>query len=183
MARFSDRARYPRRPDASLVKSGDLVVAQLAVAPVARPRSRDTDFLVERYHRAFDDEMKILRGLLQRRRDLLAGVDHALAQMEARLDVHERLQELRLFPAFEAGLPCAPALFEAWATDALELFSSIDRVRSACRLVPTLPFGAVPTAPGSLASRVLHFADEVQDHLAAEARILSPWAGFGALAE
>lgn len=141
------------------------------VVPASRPRSNDTDYLVERYHRAFDDEMKLLRVLLRPWREPLRGVHAALDTLSDRLDAHEKLQELRLFPAFESGSPCPPALFEAWAGDALALFGTLDVVRAACRTALVAP---------SLTLRIQHFVDEVQDHLAAEAKLLSPWAGFGA---
>ena len=81
------------------------------------------------------------------------------------------VKETGLFPVFEAGIVCSPRLNEAWATDTLQLFASIDGLRGVCRDHDRrLP----------LVARVHHLANEVQDHLAAEAIVLATWAGFGA---
>ncbi len=134
---------------------------------VRRSRGIEIEFLVERYHRAFEDEVAVLRLLLRARRDFEELAD-AVALLDERLQEHCGVQEAHLFPAFESGARCRPQQSEAWAVDALKLVSAVDAVNAAC--------GDADDCP--LVSRVAHLAAEVQEHIAAEAKVLAPWPGF-----
>ena len=141
------------------------------VRPHAHARGLETGFIVERYHRAFDDEASQLRNWLRHAALDTDGVLPAIEVLAHQLRRHTSFQEHHVFPQFEAGLPCGPRLFDAWSVDALRLFGCIAGVRSSLRPLD---------GPAPLLARARHFIDEVQDHLVAEAQVLSTWKGFGA---
>lgn len=134
---------------------------------VERERVRETDFIVERYHRAFDDELVIIRSLVRTTCGATATLGRVLAQLDVRLKMHALLQEMRLFPAFEANGRRDTSMLEACAQDALKLFDAVNAVRFA--------FSAIDVP--ALRSRVTHIIDEIQDHLSVEVRVLAPWTG------
>jgi len=145
-----------------------------------RSRGLETAFLVERYHRAFDEELALVRLLVERMcaADKLAlplrTLRAVLESLEERLSAHEQIQETDLFLAYERSEPCSPALFDAWISDCSALFSSAEGVRGACeRARPSV------VSPSSLAAigRVQHLVDEVEQHLVAEVKLFAPWAG------
>lgn len=139
--------------------------------PTPRTRALETGFLVERYHRAFDDELAHLLGWISHTPEGRDEVVPALSSLAQRLAAHTAFQERAVFPAYAADHPCTPRLHDAWASDALRLLGALDGARQAtCAL-----------ATGSaLASRVRHLLDEVQDHLVEEARVLRQWSSHGA---
>ncbi len=144
----------------------------LVDSPAAsRIRALETGFLVERYHRAFDDELTHLLGWIGHTPEGRDEVIPALASLAQRLAAHAAFQERAVFPAYQADHPCTPRLHDAWATDALRLLGALDGARQATRALAT---------GSALASRVRHLLDEVQDHLVEEARVLKRWSGGGA---
>jgi len=135
-------------------------------ASTPRTRALETGFLVERYHRAFDDELTRLLGWIAHSRDGRDEVIPALASVAQRLLAHTSFQERAVFPAYAADHPCTSRLHDAWAADALRLLGALDGARHAARAL---------AASSALSSRVHHFLDEVQDHLVEEARVLHRW--------
>lgn len=149
-----------------------------AAAPrpvVARPAPRHPSsptYVVERFHRAFDDELRTLRGIVGHMRLPIAArddVDGALAALAARLDAHDELQQAALFPPYARGAPCTPAAYAAWANDALAVDVACADVRAA---VAGAPLG-VP-----LSARVARLLDDVADHARLETEMLAAWAGL-----
>ena len=133
-----------------------------------RTRGVEVEFIQQRYHRSFKDELGLIGARLSQLPDDESELATALWVLERRLDVHTRFQEHRLFPVFASGARCEPALFEAWAFDALKLFGAIDLVRRRCR------YSAVDV---ELIGRVERLTRQLQDHLSAEALLLAPWTG------
>jgi hypothetical protein len=131
---------------------------------------RDVAFIVERYHRAFDDELAQLRVLAGRARAGFEDVTPALDLVAEQVAKHTAFQEGRVFPTLAAGWPCSRSLFEGWTVDALRLCGTLDGVRHAQRLLDHRQ---------PLAARVAHFANEVQEHLVAEATLLAAWTRGG----
>ncbi len=129
-----------------------------------RRRDVDTDFLTERYHRAFDDELRVVRDRLQS--GPIRGLRRSLDRLGERLFAHNLLQEMRLFPSFDAGSPCPATLRQAHAEDARKLFAAVEEVRAACRDVD----GDLP-----IMRRLGHLLDEIQEHLAVEASLFGRW--------
>ncbi len=137
--------------------------AHLAGASV-RERESETDFIVDRYHSAFRDELRFLFALLRSRpRD--DGLGEAVARLASRLASHHALQELRIFPAYEANIPCGPGMLDAWTRDEIELYRAVDALRDACRI----------DVEPALVARAQGLADAVRDHLRVESQLLGPW--------
>lgn len=133
-----------------------------------RTRGSEVEFIQQRYHRTFRDELNLIGARLAQLPDDEAELASAVWVLERRLEVHTRFQEGRLFPAFAAGARCEPALFEAWAFDALKLFGAIDLVRRRCRHADV---------DADLVAFIERLTRHIQDHLAAEALVLAPWTG------
>ena len=142
----------------------------LATTEISRVRGLETGFIVERYHRAFEAELRQLHHWLRVRPLDGGGFGSAVDVLAKQLRGHTAFQEGHLFPAFEAGSACPSGLVDAWAMDALRIFDSIDAARTASRSLGH-------QAP--LVTRVCHLLDEVQDHLEAESKVLAGWQGFG----
>lgn len=141
----------------------------LALDSANRTRLLEMSFIVERYHRAFDDELAQLRRWTSHARGDAGDIGGALDTLQGKLTLHTVFQEAELFPLFETGVACPPLVLEHWATDTLRLFGAMDHVRRACDSFD---------ARAPLVARVRHLTNEVQDHLTAEANVLSAWAGF-----
>lgn len=140
------------------------------LAPAAMP-----GFLVERYHRSFDEEILRL-GALAGECDKIEGIDdtrcvrRALARLTEALGVHMREQERPggVFEAIARGTAPPPssvdvALFDLvfdLRTEALALAEA----QCACR--KALRFG------------LHHFADEIEEHLAVEQVLLAQTRGL-----
>jgi hypothetical protein len=145
-----------------------------------RSRGLETAFLVERYHRAFDDELALVRLLVDRlcSADKLAlgprALRAALDELDERLTAHEHVQEHDLFPAYERSDACAPALFDLWISDCSSLFAAAEAVRAACVRARV---GQSAASCVAAIDRVQHLVDEIQEHLVAEVKLLAPWAG------
>lgn len=140
----------------------------LNTSSVHRTRGIEVEFIQQRYHRTFKDELNLIGARLSQLPDDEGELASAVWVLERRLDVHTRFQENRLFPAFEAGARCEPTLFEAWAFDALKLFGAIDLVRRRCRY---------SIVDHELVALIERLTRHIQDHLAAEALVLAPWTG------
>lgn len=122
--------------------------------------------IVERHHRSFTSELAALR-LALRPADGAGELRDVVDVLAAQLHLHCALQEGHVFPAFERGLRCAAPLFEAWAMDALRLFTVVDVVKGTVR----------HREPVGLVARVDRLATAVHHHLVDEARVLSGWCG------
>lgn len=140
----------------------------LSTVPAGHSRGVEVEFIRQRYHRCFRDELAHIGARLSQLPDSDSELATAAWVLERRLDVHTRFQENRLFPAFASGMRCEPAMFETWAFDALKLFGAIDLVRKRCRY---------SDADSDVVGRLEHLTGHVQDHLAAEALVLAPWTG------
>ncbi|MBI1948995.1 MAG: hemerythrin domain-containing protein [Deltaproteobacteria bacterium] len=136
---------------------------------MVRTRGLETHFIVEHYHRAFDDEVALLGELIRKNWTGFRDVSSALAAFDVQLRAHHLLQEFRIFPAFENGRRAAPEQFEAWAADALRLFSALDALRAAIGLIDQR---------SPIARRLMRLMNEVQDHIVVEAKMLAPWTGL-----
>ena len=128
-----------------------------------------TDIIVDRYHRSFLSEVALLQRDLAAR-DEAAEAQSALDVLAEKLGSHCGLQEDHIFPLFERGAACSVSLFEAWIMDALRLFTIVDLLRAAGRAMTI----------EALRQRVHTLADAIQQHLVAEAHLLSGWTGFTA---
>ena len=140
-------------------------------------RAAETQFLVERYHRAFEDEAEYLRGLVKvwmarEVRSLEArSVEMALETMCAALAEHVSLQESVIFPVFERMGNCSEPLNERGTADCAALFGAIEGLRDVCAVDP----GERPCSTDArLRVRVVHLANEIQQHLRDELRLLLP---------
>ncbi|MCC7108364.1 MAG: hemerythrin domain-containing protein [Deltaproteobacteria bacterium] len=140
----------------------------LHMPSIERTRGVEVEFIQQRYHRTFRDELNLIGARLGQLPDDEGELASAVWVLERRLDIHTRFQEGRLFPAFAAGTRCEPALFEAWAFDALKLFGAIDLVRRRCRY---------SNVDAELVAFIERLTRHIQDHLAAEALVLAPWTG------
>lgn len=140
----------------------------LQMPSVERTRGVEVEFIQQRYHRTFRDELNLIGARLSQLPDDEGELASAVWVLERRLDIHTRFQEGRLFPAFASGARCEPALFEAWAFDALKLFGAIDLVRRRCRY---------SNVDAELVAFIERLTRHIQDHLAAEALVLAPWTG------
>ena len=131
----------------------------------SRRRAIEVEFLTERYHRAFDEEAATLAALaaLAGATELAAAVD----KLRLLLERHERLQEQRLFPAYEHGASLDAALFEAWMSDCAAISDATAALRDVCRA----------SSQTRLCARTLHFAFEVDSHLVDELEVFAEWAG------
>jgi hypothetical protein len=124
----------------------------------------EVEYLSERYHRAFEEEAEALELLLSRHGD--GRLASLFGSLQERLRAHERLQERRLFPAYQGGWAMDRALLEAWEEDTAALSAASAAVLECCD-------GERPCA---LAARVVHFVSEVERHLIAEIVMFSAWA-------
>lgn len=136
---------------------------------IIRAREHATHSVVTRYHRAFDDELDWIRGLVREHGRGDEDMGRALAMLAESLSAHNILQEFRVFPAFEAGRWREQSLFEAWATDTLRIVSVVDAVREPLRSTE---------ARSVIARRTARLLDDMVDHLAVEAKLLAPWTGL-----
>jgi iron-sulfur cluster repair protein YtfE (RIC family) len=145
--------------------------------PARVVRAAETQFLVERYHRAFEDEAEYLRGLVKvwiarEIRSLEArSVEMALETMCAALAEHVSLQEIVIFPVFERNGHCSEPLNERGTADCAALFGAIEGLREVCAVDP----GERPCSTDArLRVRLVHLANEIQQHLRDELRLLLP---------
>jgi len=140
-------------------------------------RAAETKFLVERYHRAFQDEAEYLRGLVKvwlvrEHRSLEArSVEVALQAMCTALAEHVTLQETVIFPAFERTGHCNEPLVERGTADCAGLFAAINGLRDVCAVDPS---ERPSSTDARLRVRLVHLANEIQQHLADELRLLLP---------
>lgn len=133
---------------------------------LVRRRGLEVGYLAERYHRAFHEEAAHLAGLIALGSPSTCGA--AFDALRSHLASHERLQEDRLFLAYESGAACEPALFAAWMKDTEALHRCSDAARRSCDVELTAP---------ALCRRVAHFVSEIQAHLVGEVELLASWAG------
>jgi len=138
-------------------------------------RAAETQFLVERYHRAFEEEAAYLRGLVKvwmarEVRSLEArSIEMALETMCAALTEHVSLQESVIFPVFERMGTCSEPLSERGTADCAALFGAIEGLRDICAVDP----GEPPCSTDArLRVRLLHLANEIQQHLSDEWHLL-----------
>lgn len=145
--------------------------------PARAVRAAETKFLVERYHRAFEDEAEYLRGLVKvwmarEVRSLEArSVETALETMCAALAEHVSLQERVIFPVYERMGNCSEPLNERGTADCAALFGAIEGLREVCAVDPS---ERPPSTDARLRVRLLHLANEIQQHLCDELRLLLP---------
>lgn len=145
--------------------------------PARAVRAAETKFLVERYHRAFEDEAEYLRGLVKvwmarEVRSLEArSVETALETMCAALAEHVSLQERVIFPVFERMGNCSEPLNERGTADCAALFGAIEGLREVCAVDPS---ERPPSTDARLRVRLLDLANEIQQHLCDELRLLLP---------
>lgn len=138
-------------------------------------RAAETKFLVERYHRAFQDEAEYLRGLVKvwlvrEHRSIEArSVEVALQTMCTALAEHVTLQETVIFPAFERTGHCGEPLVERGTADCAALFAAINGLRDVCAVDPS---ERPSSTDARLRVRLVHLANEIQQHLADELRLL-----------
>lgn len=129
-----------------------------------RRRGLEVGYLAERYHRAFHEEANHLAVLIGHRSRLACGA--AFDALRRQLVSHERLQEDRLFLAYESGAACEPALFAAWVQDTEVLHRCSDAARRSCNDGLEL---------SALRLRVVHFVSEIEAHLVGEVELLASW--------
>jgi hypothetical protein len=138
-------------------------------------RAAETKFLVERYHRAFQDEAEYLRGLVKvwlvrEHRSIEArSVEMALQTMCTALTEHVTLQETQIFPTFEQTGQCSEPLVERGTADCAGLFAALNGLRDVCAVDPS---ERPSSTDARLRVRLVHLANEIQQHLADELRLL-----------
>jgi iron-sulfur cluster repair protein YtfE (RIC family) len=143
-------------------------------------RVAETHFLVERYHRAFQTEADVARALvrawmLRDPRSLEArGIATTLATVCEAIAEHIGFQEQVLFPALGAATSCQQRLLARGTADCASLFTASEGLREVCAVDPS----EKPSSHDArLRVRLVHFVNEMQEHLRDEVRLLMPEPG------
>jgi iron-sulfur cluster repair protein YtfE (RIC family) len=143
-------------------------------------RVAETHFLVERYHRAFQTEADVARALmrawiLRDPRSLEArGIATALETVCETIAEHIGFQEQVLFPALGTAASCQQRLLARGTADCASLFTASEGLREVCAVDPT----EKPSSHDArLRVRLVHFVNEMQEHLRDEVRLLMPESG------
>jgi len=143
-------------------------------------RVAETHFLVERYHRAFQTEADVARALIRAwivrdPRSLEArGIATALETVCEAIAEHIAFQEQVLFPALGAAGSCQQRLLARGTADCASLFAASEGLREVCAVDPT----EKPSSHDArLRVRLVHFVNEMQEHLRDEVQLLMPEPG------
>lgn len=126
----------------------------------ARRRANDTAYLTERYHRSFEEELSLLVPQVMRQAPELAPPLDRLGQCLAE---HRALLEGLVFPLFDqGGRDAVVMLQDRFSSDALALLRHTRELEAACARLK----------PCGLVRRISLLAQQVEEHMVAEAELL-----------